>query len=75
MTTIAQLNWFTAKHFYCWNLVNANLAVGGKTVDTGIFVKSKNGNRKIIQFIRIKKRPPSRIRRTSWASSDEHLPS
>ena len=38
MTKIAQLNWFTAKHFYCWNLVNANLAVGGKKLLTQAFL-------------------------------------
>ena len=36
---------------------------------------SRNGDRKIMQSIRITSRPPSTIRSgTSSASSDEHLP-
>ena len=46
-----------------------------ETVDIGIFVTSRNGDRKIMLSIRITSRPPSRIRNgTSSASADEHLP-
>ena len=34
-----------------------------ETVDKDIIVTSRNGNRKIMQSIRIKRRPPSRIRK------------
>ena len=34
-----------------------------ETVDIDIFVTSRNGDRKIIQSIRISSRPPSRIRK------------
>ena len=34
-----------------------------ETVDRDILKKSRNGDRKIIQSIRITSRPPSRIRR------------
>ena len=34
-----------------------------ETVDIDILVTSRNGNRKIMQSIRITSRPPSRIRR------------
>ena len=32
-----------------------------ETVDRGIFVTSKNGDRKIMQSIRVTNRPPSRL--------------
>ena len=38
MTKIVQLNWFTVKHFYCWDLVHASLAVGGKKLLTQAFL-------------------------------------
>ena len=42
-----------------------------ETVDTDILVTSKNGDRKIMQYIRITSRPPSRKGSgTSWASSE-----
>ena len=34
-----------------------------ETVDIDILVTSRNGDRKIMQFIRITSRPPSRIRK------------
>ena len=34
-----------------------------ETVDIGVLVTSRNGDRKIMQFIRITSRPPSRIRK------------
>ena len=46
-----------------------------KTVDIDILVTSRNGDRKIMQSIRITSRPPLTIRSgTSSASSDENLP-
>ena len=43
-----------------------------ETVDIDILVISRNGDRKIAQSIRITSRP--RLRKRSWASSEEHLP-
>ena len=37
-------------------------------VDLGILSKSRNGDRKIMQSIRIKSRPPSRIRKWNQLS-------
>ena len=47
-----------------------------ETVDIGILVTSRNGDRKIMQSIRMKSRPPSRWKGSgiSWASPEEHLP-
>ena len=45
-----------------------------ETVDIDILVTSRNGDRKIMQSIRITSRPPSRKSGTSSASSEEHLP-
>ena len=45
-----------------------------ETVDIDILVTSRNGDRKIMQSIRITSRPPSRKESgTSSASSEEHL--
>ena len=46
-----------------------------ETVDIDILGTSRNGDRKIMQSIRITGRPSLRKRSgTSWASSEEHLP-
>ena len=45
-----------------------------ETVDIDILVTSRNGDRKIMQSIRIMRRPPSRKSGTSSFSSEQHLP-
>ena len=45
-----------------------------ESVDIDILVTSRNGERKIMQSIRIMSRPHSSISETNSASSDEHLP-
>ena len=47
-----------------------------ETVDTEILATSRNGDRKIMQSIRITRRPTTRKkeREPVEASSDEHLP-
>ena len=49
------------KTFYRQRISKCSCARKG-TVDIDILVTSRNGNRKIIQSIRITSRPPSRIR-------------
>ena len=41
-----------------------------ETVDKDILVTSRDGDRKIMQSVRITSRPPS----LPWPSSEEHLP-
>ena len=45
-----------------------------ETVDIDILVTSRNGDKKIMQSIRITSRPPLRIRKWNQFSQDEHLP-
>ena len=59
------------KAFYRERIAESSCA-RKETVHMDILVKSRNGDRKIMQTIRILSRPPSR--KTSWASSEEHLP-
>ena len=49
---------------------------GKKTVDINIPGTSGNGDRKVMQYIRIMSRPPPLEQKNgpSWASSDEHQP-
>ena len=44
-----------------------------ETAKIDILITSKNGDRKIMQSIRIMNRPPTRIKGISSASLDEHL--
>ena len=48
---------------------------GNKTVDIGIRVTFRDGDRKMMQYIRVTSRQPrEKGSGTSWASSKEHLP-
>ena len=59
------------KAFYRQRIPESS-CVRKETVDIDILVTSRNGDRKIMQSIRIISRPASSG--TSWASSDENLP-
>ena len=54
---------------FCGERIPGSSCVRKETVDIDILVTSRNGDRKLMQFIRITSRSTS-----SWASSDEHLP-
>ena len=45
-----------------------------ETVDIDILVTSRNGDRKIMQSIRITSRPPSRIRKWNQSTKFERMP-
>ena len=53
---------FQRKAFYRQRIPESSCA-RKETVDIGILVTSRNGDRKIMQFIRIMSRPPKRIRK------------
>ena len=55
------------KTFYRQRIPESS-CVRKETVDIDILVTSRNGDRKIMQSIRIKNRPPSRIRKCNQLS-------